>query len=240
MATGFRSASPRLSDVLRWRVLRCAPPLLVASLLTLSGSACAGDAGLSHDPIPVEQPPIRPMDDLFALPEFLEVLELQTRRDGSGLVPFLGHETPEIRARAALALASVQDPEQWELLRGLLADPEASVRRDAAFALGQIPNPDGGAALLEALEEEGVLDVRLRLIEALGKRGGVLAVEELLEVEPAPEERAAHLLALGRLALDAEGFPPTGVVANLARHLYSGDDRVREAAAYYFGRSPNP
>jgi cyclophilin family peptidyl-prolyl cis-trans isomerase/HEAT repeat protein len=240
MATGFRSASLPLCSFLRWRALRVAPPLLVASLLTVSGSACAGDADLSQDPIPVEQPPIRPMDDLLALPEFLEVLELQTRRDGAGLVPFLTHGTPEIRARAALALASVQDPEQWEVLRGLLADPEESVRRDAAFALGQIPQPDGGAALLEALEEEGVLEVRLRLIEALGKRGGELATGELLEVEVAPEERAAHLLALGRLALNTEGFPPTGVVAHLARNLYSGDERVREAAAYYFGRSPNP
>ena len=240
MTTGFRSESPLLPPFLRWRVLRCAAPLLVASLLTRAGSACAGDADLSQEPIPVEQPPIRPLDDLLAQPEFLEVLELQTRRDGAGLAPFLAHGTPEIRARAALALASVQDPEQWEVLRGLLGDPEASVRRDAAFALGQIPQPDGGMALLEALEEEDVVDVRLRIIEALGKRGGQLAAGELLEVEPAPEERAAHLLALGRLALNTDGFPSTGVVATLARHLYSGDERVREAAAYYFGRSPNP
>jgi HEAT repeat protein len=37
-----------------------------------------------------------------------------------------------------------------------------------------------------------------------------------------------------------KAFPPPGLVATLARHLYSGDERVREGAAYYFGRSPNP
>lgn len=240
MATGSRTVLSLLSNLIRVRVHRPVPPLLVASLLPLSGSACSGDTGLSEDPIPVERPPVRPMDDLLALPEFSQVLELQTRRDGGGLAAFLTHGTPGIRARAALALASVQDPEQWEVLQGLLADPAASVRRDAAFALGQIPHPDGGVALLEALEEEGEPAVRLRLIEALGKQGGDLAAEGLLELDPGPEERPVHLMALARLALNTEGFPVAGLVATLARNLYSGDDRVREVAAYYFGRAPDP
>lgn len=213
---------------------------ILALILVGWGTGCAGDEGLSGDPIPVEAPQVRVGDDLRAFPELVEILGLQTRRDGTGLEPFLFHERREVRARAALALASVQDPERWDALHALLADPDAEVRRDAAFALGQIPQPDGAAALMQALREEGDREARLALMEALGKQGDTRAASGLLEVEPLPEERFTYLIALSRLAMSTQEYPPTGLVATLARSLYSGDDRVREASAYYFGRAPDP
>jgi cyclophilin family peptidyl-prolyl cis-trans isomerase len=214
-------------------------PLLTGAVL-LAGAGCSGGTDLPGDPIPVEAPATRSGEDLLGLPETMEILELQLHRDGPGLAAYLDHPEGWVRSRAALALASVQDPELWGALEGHLDDPVASVRRDAAFALGQIPLPDGGVTLLRRLQVEEDPEVRLRLVEALGKQGGDPAAEGLLELDPAPDERAARILALGRLGIQAEGFPVTGVVAELARSLYSGDERVREAGAWFFGRSPSP
>lgn len=163
-------------------------------------------------------------------------MDLQVERDGPGLSALLAAEDPAVRARAALALASVQEPDVRPELEGLLEDPESSVRLEAAFALGQIPVADGGARLLDALEQEGDEAVRIRLIEALGKQGDESAVRTLLERGPSGAAEDIHLtMALSRSGV--RRVLPPGLVEALAERLAHPEADVRKAAAYFFGRS---
>ena len=72
----------------------------------------------------------------------------------------------DVDARADLAL--------------LLRDPDPAVRRDAAFALGQLPEGGHAPALLGALREESDPEVRVQLLEALGKTGDGIALDTVM------------------------------------------------------------
>ena len=219
----------RVSATALTSLLTC---LVLATACTESGPSEGAEA------IPAEAPDRRGGEALLDRAEIIEVLDLQNRRDGAGLRSLLEHEDAAVRARAAFALASVQDADAVPPLQALLADPAESVRRDAAFALGQIPQDDGGGALLEALQGEEVPEVRLQLLESLGLQGGEAVVTPLVDWSPGAEEAGAYYLALARMGLRAEGSPPEVLLERLLEGLTEGDDRGREAAAYYFGRLP--
>lgn len=206
---------------------------LVLVLVLVGASGCAGAA--ARDSIAVPVPALPPSDGLLESPRLQVVVDLQVQRDGAGLQGLLPSPDPLIRARVALALASVQDPTAFGALVGLLTDASSRVRGNAAFALGQLSLPDGGIALLASLAEERDPDVRKRLIEALGKRGGVDAIGELIDRPGEPEEEFDRTLAVARAAL-REVRPP-GVLEFLAARLTHPDPEVRDRSAYYFGRA---
>ncbi len=216
--------------------MRSSLPRHIPVILALVGSsACAGST--AGDSIAVAVPALPPSDGLLESPALQEVVDLQVRRDGAGLQGFLDSPDPLIRARAAFALASVQDPTALEALARLLDDPSTNVRANAAFALGQLSLPDGGIELLDSLVEESDPEARRRLIEALGKRGGLDVIGELAEGEGEGEanEEADRTLAVARAAL-REVRPP-GVLEFLAARLTHPDPEVRYRSAYYFGRA---
>ena len=185
--------------------------------------------------VPVPQLPVS--DGLLESPELQAVVDLQVGRRGSVLQDLLESPAPEVRARAAFALASVQDPTALESLNAVLSDPSPEVRRNAAFALGQLALSDGGIVLLAALAEEQDRGVRRRLIEALGKRGGLDTLSELLVGGTNPDEEVEQTLAVARAAL-REVRPP-GVLELLTARLTHPDPEVRVRSAYYFGRAVN-
>ena len=228
-AAARRNPSPRRRLTVSPRL---SPPILPI-LALLAGSGCAG--GMAGDSIPVPVPPLPPPDGLLGSAALQEVVDLQVAREGEALGELLGSPDPRVRARAAFALASVQDAAALEALAGLLADPSPEVRANAAFALGQLPLADGGTGLLEALAGEEEAPVRLRLIEALGKRGGLEAVGALARGPARPGEEEARTLAVSRAAL-REVRPP-GVLEYLAERLTHPDPEVRYRSAYYFGRA---
>lgn len=215
--------------------------LLVAAACLLAALLAGCDTQRSpDDPVP---PPAAPQIEPISAPwtdeALKEVVELQVERDGEGLQTLLESEDSRIRARAALALASVQDPDAFEGLTVLLADPEPSVRLEAAFALGQISLPDGGSALLAALDEEDDPAVRLRLLEAIGKRVARGVGDRVMAFEPRDStEDAHHRMALARMALG--GVIPEGAVPHLVEGLSHSDPAIRKASAYLFGRSITP
>ena len=53
-------------------------------------------------------PPVREGDGLLTNPSLQELVDLQVQRAGADLQAYLSAPEPEIRARAAFALASVQ------------------------------------------------------------------------------------------------------------------------------------
>ena len=211
---------------------RLSSPILPILALFV-GSGCA--VGMAGDSIPVPVPSLPPSDGLLGSAVLQEVVELQVARDGAALGELLASPDPLVRARAAVALASVQDATALEALSGLLADPSPEVRANAAFALGQLPLPDGGAGLLEALSGEEDGSVRMRLIEALGIRGGLEAVGTLARGPAGLGEEADRTLAVSRAAL-REVRPP-GVLEYLVERLTHPDPDVRYRSAYYFGRA---
>jgi cyclophilin family peptidyl-prolyl cis-trans isomerase len=201
----------------------------------------------------------------------LPLLTAQVERRAAPLVEGLRDPNPRVRARAALALASVQDEGARGPLEAALTDPDVLVGGYAAFALGQLAAEPGAsdAPLLavlgtsadplrgedEAPEEapaprdaaappppESIL--RLRALEALGKAGGPVAVDALLDwTAPTPAESAARQLALGRLLLRGVAGEPERS-ARLAEAILDGVNaaelEVREASAWALSRSPDP
>lgn len=178
-----------------------------------------------------------PASGLLDSPELQEVVDLQVRRDGAALTRLLDAPEASIRARAALALASVQDQRALEPLSARLTDPDPIVRRHAAFALGQLALPEGGGFLVDALRGEADGGVRRSLLEAIGKRAGIAAVEALLASEPREADEPTWTMALANAAL--RDVRPAGVLEALIDRLAHEDPEVRVRAAYYFGRTPN-
>ncbi len=65
------------------------------------------------------------------------MVKYQNQRDAETLAGFFTNQDPVIRARAAFAMASVQDSIVLEDLVVLLNDRVENVRMDAAFAIRQ-------------------------------------------------------------------------------------------------------
>ena len=206
--------------------------------LILFQAAC-GSQGPPDQPVGTPPPPpVRPGDGLLDHPSLQELVDLQVLRDGAALQERLGSRDPAVRARAAFALASVQDSSAASALRVLLRDPDAGVRRDAVFALGQLGDAGISIALLAALQEEGDEVVRARILEAVGKTGDERALERLANLELPPQEEAARNLAVARMGIRGVVLPSG--LQRLVSGLRSQGPQARENAAYYFGRTPAP
>lgn len=177
----------------------------------------------------------RPADGLLTRPDLQRIVDLQIERDTATLTALLTDEDEAVRARAAFALASVQDSTATPALLALLDDTLASVRADAAFALGQMPGMVPSDALFEALLGETDNVVEARLLEALGKTGSQQALGQLATFNLPGMPDAQVALAIGRFGIRDVHTPEA--TALLSHWIRSGNAQVRENAAYYFGRA---
>ena len=84
------------------------------------------------------------------------IADLQNSRSLSDgrLYRLLRASDPMERSRAAIALANIQDSASIQFLLPMLKDSIPSVRRSAAFALGQIGNARAGSPLLERIQSD--------------------------------------------------------------------------------------
>jgi cyclophilin family peptidyl-prolyl cis-trans isomerase/HEAT repeat protein len=177
---------------------------------------------------------------LFDNAELQRVVELQTARDGSALANLLDDRSPTVRARAALALASVQDQTTARALVEAFGDDDPSVRAHAAFALGQLPQMSGAveSALLERVASDPDTTVRVRAVEALGKVGRPTASDALARLDPQGPVGAAAATSLARML--ARGTQsPAGLSALVAR-LVDERPEVRRDAAWGIGHAFQP
>lgn len=99
------------------------------------------------------------------------IYDLQNRRAGEGLLPYLKDDNPQYRRAAALAFASVQDAVGVTPLYQLFTDPEEPVRIAAAYALGQVKDKQAEPLLIQAFEKESSPQVKQFILEAIGKCG---------------------------------------------------------------------
>jgi HEAT repeat protein len=157
------------------------------------------------------------------------IAELEYRRSlGDGtLVGHLKDGTPAIRERAALALGRIQDPATIPELAEALADEESSVRRMAAFALGQSGASSAERHLIVRLYTEQDAAVRGALIDALGKVGEEDGSKVLTKALDSPDfdSRARAATALGLLGRK-EIIDEAADLA-LIDHVDEFDDEVR-------------
>jgi len=135
---------------------------------------------------------------------------------------------PEVRARAAEALALIDAPQAVEPLIAALGDDHAGLRRAAAASLGALGNRRAVEPLIRLLADADA-NVRMAAVESLGRLGRLgqqPAVAKIIPLaeddDPAMRVKAAE--ALGRLA-DRRA---TDV---LVKNLTHADARVRLAAA---------
>mgnify|MGYP001580373687 CR=1 FL=1 len=139
-------------------------------------------------------------------PSEREILTLQDQRSlGDGkLLSYLNHSNANIRYRAALALANIQDSSTAWALNPLLHDPEPQVRAAAAFALGQIGSSVAQDSLLSRLKDETNPVVASRILEGLGKIGDEQALDEIVAYQPSGDTaslKAEIALSIARFAL---------------------------------------
>ena len=135
-----------------------------------------------------------------------EILTLQDQRSlGNGaLTAYLTNENPQLRSRALLALANIQDTTTVSSVASLLNDTDANVRAAAAFALGQLGVNKAQEQLLARLRQESDSTAAGRMFEALGRVGDERALDALVEdsVHGAGAFlRAEQTIAVARFAL---------------------------------------
>ena len=215
--------------------------LLLATLLPLS-TGCSPRLRPADDQAAPTQPSeaayARPSDSLLQRPDLQAVVERQTRRNATALRERLRDRDAAVRARAALALGSVQDTAAVPLLVTLLDDLSPAVRADVAFALGQSADAAAELPLIDALRDEADPAVQRLLLYALGKTGGEATLSALPGLALASELDVDRAIAIARYGLRAVHH--RDAVDWLARHLTDPDPALREHAAYYFGRIADP
>jgi len=137
----------------------------------------------------------------------VELLERGRHTERGAWRKLVGHARPEVRIAAMRSIGRVQSMSLLGLIESHLNDGDSTMRREAAFAFGQLPDV-GSNALFERLKVEKAPDVRRTLIEAIGKTGRPADGKLLLGlVTPAigGGEKARVLLSLGRLARKHKG-----------------------------------
>jgi cyclophilin family peptidyl-prolyl cis-trans isomerase/thiol-disulfide isomerase/thioredoxin len=213
-------------------------------------------------PPPAPAPATRPADAGpygMTVEEEARIVALEDRRelDQPLIDRWVAHENPLHRLRIAMALARIGphtfvdannnrlfDPPSEkrggiEALTKLAADSDRRVREAAAFGLGEIGDPEGGATLFY-LSNDADASVAAEAVEALSKifQADKKFVTDhwsryyLLTREPFPEGvRARAIRYLFRFDTDVAS---TAAMAQLG----AASDRIRQEAAYTLARRP--
>lgn len=88
----------------------------------------------------------------YVIAEYLSALgSIGNRESAPSIRAQLANDHPYVRKFAAFNLAALRDPEQREVLRGLLSDHSIEVRWNAAFGLAYYLGDQSGAAILRAM-----------------------------------------------------------------------------------------
>lgn len=151
---------------------------------------------------------------------------------------------PEVRRATAVALGRIGDPDGLEALYALLLDDDVAVRREAAFAVGEVmesPKLVGAetprrraASRLLAVVDDPDREVGRLAVEALGKGGvSVVTVGEAL----AP---LGDVEAWSRLLPSLYRFHEEASVSLATDALATDDPELARWAAYALTRNPLP
>ena len=114
---------------------------------------------------------------LFAADAFRTIAILENERmlqaePNITLSSYFQNQSPQVRARAALAAARIGNDAILPQIERLVNDPNVDVRKMVAFAFGQIRSKQGLAPTLKMLTDAD-FEVRRLAIEAVGRIGGI-------------------------------------------------------------------
>jgi cyclophilin family peptidyl-prolyl cis-trans isomerase/HEAT repeat protein len=141
------------------------------------------------------------LDESLVLKE-LQQAEYTRRVNPDKIIRWLNHKNPEVRLKAVETLGRIQDSTRIVLLANRLTDEDPRIRSAAVFALGQMFSLRAENYLAEALRSETDKDIRIKIVEAIGKSGSnnvPRTLQDFLESMD-PEYQKATALALGMLA----------------------------------------
>ncbi len=156
---------------------------------------------------------------------FEELREAEYTRslDDIKLITWLNHKNADIRLRAVKTLASLQDTSKAILLANRLTDEDPRVRAAAAFGLGQLFSTTAENYILDGLRNESNKEIRIKLIEALGKSGSnknVFPLRDFIESSDQEYQKAAAV-ACGMLAY--RRFPPRSLTPYLGERMMNAE-----------------
>jgi hypothetical protein len=157
---------------------------------------------------------------------------------GEALRRFVAAGQPrELRKQAAFWLAAARGREGFEVLRGLLDDPDPAFRRDLTFPVYVAKEPEAADILVRMARGDENPGVRKQALFWVGQKAGARAVETLtsaVEQDPDTEVKKRAVFALSQLPKD-EGVPRLLEVAKTHRN-----PEVRRQAMFWLGQSNDP
>ena len=112
----------------------------------------------------------------------LQIRNLQTAEASRVAVAALKDSSEIVRATAAFAVIFLPKDEAFAALSPLLSDKNTLVRRETAYALGKIGNPNAVDSLTQTFRKDRILEVRNAAVIALGEIGDASAVPELTKI----------------------------------------------------------
>jgi hypothetical protein len=170
----------------------------------------------------------------FSDPDIARIYELKDRRKTDSLYIYLTNEDPELRREAALAFASVQDSTAVANLAPLLGDKDRSVRKAAAFALGQTRCEESRRVLESRLAIEEDAEVFNEVAEAYGK---VAKKWENFSQQFYTDSVRDHGIAWSLYRAGLNSAVDTGLYRDAVKLLYVNHrEGTRLGAAHFFAR----
>lgn len=185
------------------------PQQACRAIALIALAACSTRAPARNTPdAPAAATPVTPAPPLAAadLDTIAELIRLEDRRefDATRFNAWLALPHPEMRSRAAVGIGRIGDRAGTQLILRTLSDTSVLVRKNGAFALGELG--DTSALVVQGLAHAArqADSVGVEAIAALAKLGTAAAYTtiETLLIDPAaaPELRREALLSLWRFA----------------------------------------
>lgn len=134
-----------------------------------------------------------------------KVLTLQDIRslgENNILLNYLTYNDEEIVLKILTALANIQDTTTLKFINDLLYDVSPIIRKQAAFALGQIQCVDSKSFLENALDKEKNIEVKKEIVNSLGKVGDDNSLKLIISKNVNDDELNSSIaLAIARFAI---------------------------------------
>ena len=143
------------------------------------------------------------------------------------------HANPDLRADLARTLGRVGNPQGLAILEELLADPEAVVRRSAAFGLGLLGDAQAIDPLLAAVADTDLETGRKAVASLASLNADLQRVIVAMNALPAEETWRRLLPSLYR-------FPNSSTFSVAQQALTLREPELRKLAFYSLAREPLP
>lgn len=172
-----------------------------------------------------------------------EIRSLHTPEASRIAIPALMDKVDIVRATAVSSVVFLPQDEALKLLLPLLKDDSEFVRRETAYAIGELGSPDAADGLAEDLKKENSIENRSAAAAALGKTGSVNAIEPLLDIlrsKPSGSDgflRGAAARSIGEIAQTIrfgkhQPTTPQNFLPDRYKTAFGGNDAAKLPAVF--------